>query len=405
MTAESKALVWGSGMIAFAPVACLFFQIVYPKSQLIIVVTTAAFFFLMSSVCAGFAWEMLDPIIGLNGPGSAIIPGVIFQFFFRCGFVAVYHKIEAVIEKTLDQSEQERQERGQRSTSTSNNNTAGGDATHDIVDSAKLKLELNDVSCGLAAGVGFGGMHAVLLYGTLLASEFNDPGDLYQPSCPYFPSLIVSAINCFIFFGLDIVWMFFTFFGMRRRLIFPRGGGTLSDLNFWRRNFGSYFGNTRSGGNFALLWVIIGHFVAAALTTLNSFEYGCTLSLPSLAAVFVVTAYAFWSGVSKIYLPLPHSTQRLTLPASFSYNSRAENALNGDEDEDGDGMAAPPQEATAAAVRPGASPVRRDNTDWEFPGEQPPSNTRGFCGVGGGRNDVADDDRSAEADWDDVGRL
>lgn len=203
------------------------------------------------------------------------------------------------------------------------------------MEAAKLKLELNDVACGLAAGTGFGGMHAILMYGTLLASESADLGVLYQPSCPYLPALIVSAMNCFHFCVLDVFWMLLTFFGMRRRLIFPRGGGTMNEINPWRRTFGHYFGNTRTGGNMALMTVLIGHFLAAGFTTFNQFQYGCAFSLSLVPVVVLVTAYMFWSGVSKIYMPLPNSTQRLTLPASFSYGSRAEDGdFVGMEDED-----------------------------------------------------------------------
>ena len=328
MTADDKALIWGSGLIAFAPVLCLFFQFTFPKSQLIIVFITAAFFFLLSSLIASIAWYILDPLIGLGGAWSALLPGIFFQFVFRCGFVSLYHVIERVIEQSLEKGEQEQE-------------GAADDSSLSPVEVAKLKLELNDAACALAAGTGFGGMHAVILYGTLLASETADLGILYQPSCPYLPSLLVSAIHCFFFIILDVFWMYFTFFGMRRRLIFPRGGGTLSDFNFMRRRFGSYYGNTRTGGNAALLFVLISHTLAAGFTTFNNFQYGCVFSLSLVPAVALITAYTFWSGISGIYMPLEHSTQRLSLPASFSYGSRAdEGAFIGGDDEPpaGEGM-------------------------------------------------------------------
>ena len=263
-------------------------------------------------------WYVLDPLLGLGSAWSALIPGIWFQFVARCGFVALYHKVEAAIELSFAQSEQEGQEDDDNSQATD-------------LGAAKLKLELNDSASGVAAGTGFGGMKAILLFGSLLASESADLGVLYQPSCPYVPSLVTSALNTFIFFFLDIFWMLFTFYGMRRRLIFPRGGGTLNDLNPSRRSFGAYFGNTRAGGNAALLTVLITHALAAGFSTFNSFQYGCVFSLPLLSAVLVVVAYMFWSGISKIYLPEPHSNARLSLPASFSYGSHAD---LGDADED-----------------------------------------------------------------------
>jgi hypothetical protein len=88
LTMTAAALTLGSGLIAFGPFLSLFTLIVYKKAQLVIVVTSAAFFFLLASVAASFAWSIFHAI-GLNGPLSAIVPGVIAQFL-RCGFVAVH---------------------------------------------------------------------------------------------------------------------------------------------------------------------------------------------------------------------------------------------------------------------------------------------------------------------------
>lgn len=330
MSADTVALFWGSAFLGFAPLFCFFFQITYPKSQLIIVFVTAAFFYLLSCLGASVLWYLLDPIIGLGNAWSALIPGIFMQYFGRCAFVGLYHKVEAVIEISIEKTENEQNALARESDPVEAAASANPDATADI-ETAKLKLEMNDVASGLAAGTGFGGMHAILMFGSLLASEATDFGVLYQPSCPLVPSLMVNATNCFLFFFLDILWMLFTFFGMRRRLIFPRGGGTLRDMGpNRRRRFGTYFGNTRSGGNAALLCVLVSHFLAAGATTFNSFENGCAFSLSILPAVTLGVAYLFWAGVSLIYLPLPNSTVRLSLPASFSYGSRAEAMLNGE---------------------------------------------------------------------------
>jgi Aph-1 protein len=401
MTADTVALIWGSGMVAFAPLVCLFFQIAYPKSQLIIVATTSAFFFLLSVLSASVIWYILDPLIGLDSFASSLIPGVVCQFVGRCSFCSLYFKMEHVIEESLEKSEERehartqarrRQQQAQAPGPTTGNGTGPAvvEERSSEVDAAKLRLELNDASCGLTAGIGFGGMHAILLYGTLLASESSDFGALYQPSCPYMPTLIVSALHCFFFFILDLFFMALTFFGMRRRLIFPRGGGALRDLDMntsnaaasptsttiRSRSFGGYFGNTRSGGNMALWWAFLGHFVASGVTTFNGFEYGCMFSLSLLPVVTLVIAWGFWSGVSKIYMPLPHSTERLSLPASFSYGDRAEAALNGDdeEEEDDDG-----DEDTARAVsaRVGAEPQSEDWDDSIPPQEDPRGGIKG----------------------------
>lgn len=315
MSFDSIALVWGSAAVGLAPLACFFFQIVYPKSQLLIVAISAAFFYLLSTVVSGFCWYILDPVIGLSSGWCAIAPAVLCQFFFRVGFVKMYHKVEQAIEQSVAVSEAENQKEGEND---DDNDSQGTD-----VGALKLKLELNDAASGFAAGVGYGGLHAIIFFGSLLASESATTGVLFQPSCPYVPTLVVSALNCCGFFFLDIIWMLFTFFGVRRRVIFPRGGGNLNDMNPRYRQYGAYFGNTRMGGNMALVTVLISHFCAAGFTTFNLYNYGCNFSLPLLAGTVIVVGYLFRAGISKIYKPLPYSNQRLSLPASFSYASHA----------------------------------------------------------------------------------
>lgn len=317
MNLDNTALFWGSAFVGLAPLICFFFQLSFPKPLLIIIFVTAAFFYLLSCLFAASIWYILDPVLGLDSAWTALVPGILAQFIARCAFVALYHRVESVIEVSIERNEQER---------SSNNNSDAVDLSI-----AKLRLELNDVASGVAAGTGFGGMHSILMFGSLLASETADFGVLYQPSCPYLPSLIVSATNSFMFFFLDMFWMLFTFYGMRRRLIFPRGGGTLHDMGpNRRRSFGGYYGNTRTGGNSALLTVLLSHFAAGGFTTFNLFQYGCVFSMTLVPAVLVVVAYLYWSGVSRIYNPLPNSNVRLSLPASFSYGEGG----MGDDDED-----------------------------------------------------------------------
>eukprot|EP00934_Nitzschia_sp_Nitz4_P008572 Nitzschia sp. Nitz4//scaffold15_size197535//182193//183245//NITZ4_001610-RA/size197535-processed-gene-0.35-mRNA-1//1//CDS//3329537811//8562//frame0 len=334
MTADTVALVWGSALIGFAPFLCFFFQITYPKSQLLIIFMTAAFFYLLSCLGASFVWYILDPLIGLGSAWSAIVPGVISQFLARCLFATLYIQVEDRIQASIEKTEQEHELLARQEDPAAAAAAADVDISADL-ESAKLKLALNDSASSLAAGTGFGGMHAIMLFGSLLASETADFGVLYQPSCPYLPSLFVSGINTFLFFFLDLFWMQFTFFGIRRRIIFPRGGGTLRDMGpNRRRSFGAYYGNTRSGGNAALLTVLISHFIASGCTTFNNMQYGCAFSLSLLPVVVLIVAYLFWSGVSKVFLPTPHSNVRLSLPASFSYGSRAEGIMNGDDDDE-----------------------------------------------------------------------
>ena len=302
-TMTELALKIGSALVAFGPLVSIFSMVVYQKSQLVIVVTSSAFFFLLAAVCASLCWRCFYAI-GLRGPLSAMIPGVVFQFLFRCSFVALYHRVEAFIQTSVEKSAQYAQEHDTTMAGPdgASNDTVAMERTEDRSkwnEAAKLRLALNDAACGIAAGVGFGGMHAVMLFGTLLASQVsNSVGILYQQSCPAIPSLAVSAINTFLFFILDMFWMLFTFFGMRRRLICHRGE-TLDDDT----SVGGWFGNSRTGGNVSLLLCLLSHFVSSVFTSANYFDGGCVVSLPVLGGITLLTAYLFWAGVGRIYMP------------------------------------------------------------------------------------------------------
>lgn len=314
-------LIIGCALLAFGPFLSLFGLVFYQKAQLVIVVTSAAFFFLLASLGASFVYFIFDAI-GLGGALTAIIPGVFFQFVARCVFVSLYHRVEHVIQLSLEKHhrEQQREQAIQGSSHHSPSEPATDDSVRalprnpaatagtttnqepklDWAEAARLRLQLNDASCGVAAGVGFGGMHAILLYGTLLASEASHSGGiLYQKSCPDMPALVISAIYAFCFTILDVFWMLFTFFGMRRRLLYHRGEHAEHEV----LSSGGWLGNSRNGGNKALFLCLITHVAAALLTGANYFAYGCRVSLPAVGCVVLVTAYLFWAGVGRIYMP------------------------------------------------------------------------------------------------------
>lgn len=292
------ALIFGCALLAFGPFLSLFFLIVYHKAQLVIVVTTAAFFFLLGSLGASVFWKVFD-VVGLGGPLAAILPGVFLQFISRCMFISLYHKVERVIEVTLHRQREEELASRRNPSDASHRATRRQQEGGDWEESARLRLELNDASCGVAAGVGFGGMHATMVYGTLLASQMtNNVGILYQDSCPAIPSLVVSGLYAFCFSILDIFWMLLSFYGMRRRSMYHRGQ---HDTGF--HAIGGWFGNSRTGGNVALLFALVSHFLTSLFTTADFFKGGCYFSLPAVGGMVLVTAYLFWAGVGRIYMP------------------------------------------------------------------------------------------------------
>ena len=375
------ALFLGSTAIAFSPMAFVFGWIVYPKPPLMIVMTSYALAYVLSATCSSIVYMMLNAIFQFNhnyngissssssnnnndalysdygnifssdGVLAAILPSIFFQFIFRCIFTSLYHNVERVIQISIQRHHQQQQQEEEAvATPTTHQNgtvdsvvgTSNHPTTNDDdhntnhhqhttqsnrIDIAKFTLTLNDGSAAIAAAIGFGGMHALTLYGTLLSSEavHNTTGMLYQNSCPAVPSLVVSAMVTQLFTILQIFWMLFTFFGMRRRLLFHRGGGggggdnndaeetpemvSVDDENDHRTNrrnhrtSGRWLGNRRSGGNYALLLVLLTHTAAAGVTLFHRRTNGCTIVLPTLLGIVLLTAYLFYSSCGRIYLP------------------------------------------------------------------------------------------------------
>lgn len=236
----------------------------------------------------------------------------------------IYLKVERVIEKTVQNHESEENERNQTSRSRSGSRHEGKEEEKDeteVSESSLLRLELNDVSCSVAAGIGFGGMHAVLLYGTLLASEGGRlNGTLYQASCAIMPSLINSAIMAFWFSILDIVWMMVAFYGVRmwenhleyklsqqqgnqnnpqNHTIFTAYNTGAAIMNEWS------FGVGRVSGKSALLFMVVSHLIASLVTTVNILipANGCIVSLPVLAIVSVGIIATSWVFLKDAFLP------------------------------------------------------------------------------------------------------
>lgn len=254
----SPILALGCSLIAFSPTTSLLILIIAKKAQLVIIVTSSAFAYLLSSLLASGIWFVLPGFIR-SSPFFLIPVGVASQFFLRVIYVRGYMKIENLICSLTRQS--------QSSDQTGNEN-------------ALVRLELNDWSCGIASGVGFGGMHAIMLYGTLLSSEFGNLGTLYQPSCPLVPSLVLSAINAFLFSILDIIIMLLTFYGTR----------------LWRRNDPTrFFPNeiNPQKSESILFLVFCFHLFAASLTSFNLMDNGCYFSLPLISLVVLISGFFF----------------------------------------------------------------------------------------------------------------
>jgi uncharacterized membrane protein YgcG len=234
-----------------------------------------------------------------------------------------------------------------------NHNTTTNTNTNTTIvsETEALQLQLNDLSCSLASGVGYATLHALFLYGSLLASEsgesnsYNDAGSyvggggstgyggtLYQNSCSTIPSLLQGAFIAMAFSILDVLWMMVCFYGMRRinnnnnNRSFPssitRGGGRgvgrivlqiLTCHGFDNDDTDSTTSSTTNGYT-ALLFVTITHLLASLVLLPNSYTNGCIISLPCLVVVVIWVMIVLGNIVRKNqFLPVDQQCRISTM--------------------------------------------------------------------------------------------
>lgn len=279
----NNLLIFGCAVLAFSPLCFLFFTLCYSKAHLMIVATTSAFAYLISLLISSLLWL---PFSSYSSVLLLVLPAVVTQQAARCAFVAIYHVVEGAITASINAHERQQQQEQQQQQLTHD-----GDLQQEQHHERNLmRLELNDWSCGIAAGIGFGTMHALMLYGTLLASEASTLGTLYQPSCPQIPSLVNSALNTMLFSFIDILLMLFAFYGMRRRK--------------------SKSHKQRQAGNMTLGTSLLIHSMASFATTANLLHGGCRIALPLLAIVLLIAAAYLQFGIRTArFLPKPQQVR------------------------------------------------------------------------------------------------
>lgn len=228
-------LQWGCALIAFCP-SCAFF-LFRNRPQLYIIALAAAFAWLMSILATGVFWSMVH-ISGENVWPLTIIVAVLMQEAARFIFIHCYRRTEVIIKNSIDYS-------------------------YDM-------LPLNDLSTSLAAGMGFGTMHALMMAGSLIAASGGE-GTLFDDSCPTVPLVLVVSITALAFTILDVIFMILGVVANRKR------------------------------SNHLIAVIVVLHVAAALSTLANTNEYGCVTSLLLVYTVVAISA-ALLMWLSPMFL-------------------------------------------------------------------------------------------------------
>lgn len=407
----SPTLIIGSILIAFGPTFSLLLLLISSKPQLVILAICAAFAYLLSALASSLLWLVVTS--AFVGPSSGnvgttvlaiSVTGVACQMMLRCSFVTGYFNIETVIRGSVSKHEGEvataannyaaagyttssttndgngsnangttaasngsapTANDGSRDEHTTNNHgTTTTNTTTTVSETMALQLQLNDLSCSLASGVGYAILHSLFLYGTLLASEggesnsYDDGGSyvggggstgyggtLYQDSCGAIPSLFHGAIIAMCFSTLDVCWMMLCFYGMRRIIriqqrqsrsrqqqygnnrSFPPSrtregvgvGRSILLRTLTCHGFDNDDTDSTTSGYTALLFVTITHLLASLVLTFNSYTNGCVISLPCLAMVVLWVMAVLCNIVRKDqFLPVDQKSRIMTMRQTTS---------------------------------------------------------------------------------------
>ena len=176
--------VVGNGLVAFGPVSAIAFFLVGQRSHLSILAVVAAFFWLIAAMFCAILWVAVPP---LKGEFSWIIPsGVVIHEIFRWVFYYLYQRSEGAIKRAL----------------------SGGVSKHE--------MPLRDLSSALSAGVGYGLMESIILYGSVLEHGFGK-GTLYNQACHSVSVFTAGAYSTCLISLMQVAWMILAFNGYRNR--------------------------------------------------------------------------------------------------------------------------------------------------------------------------------------------
>ena len=230
----------GAALIVFSPSIAVVVLLLAKRAQLMILTILAAFVWLVAVLGAALLWRMMPEAARTAWPLVATI-GVLVQESGRMALVNLYRRTEKLLIAASAAGEES--------------------ATATAVSGVAVSFPLNDWSSSLAAGVGFGTMHAIIMFGSVLAAS-EGPATLYEDSCVGVPMLLLYAVLALAFLMLDIMLMCILFHADRR--------------------------GDRLMQGFAILL----HLAASFATLANQMEAGCAVSLPIVVIVLLVAVLA-----------------------------------------------------------------------------------------------------------------
>jgi anterior pharynx defective protein 1 len=215
------------GLTAFAygPSTALFLTVVAPRSQLVLLTVTSAFTELIALLLTGLLW-WLSPVFQ-EMDWLTVVVGVVLQEGARLLYLVGYTRGDRRIKGMVAHS------------------------------------PLTDFSSMIAAGLGFGLMYTLIMYGGVLQASLL-PGDYFLDQCPLLSGFVVTALLALLFQMLNSAL-------------------TVLMLDALRRHEAR-----RPEALPRLAMVLVAHLGASVASLANSSSLGCNVGMPAATGVVLL---------------------------------------------------------------------------------------------------------------------
>jgi hypothetical protein len=148
----------GCALLGFSPPIIMTSQIVFKRPVLTVIAVIAAAFWLLSCLATALVWIVVPVFKGKVY--LSLIVGTLFQEVTRALLMRSYGWLAEIVNREKSKS--------------------------------VSSLHLNQAASAIAAGVGFGCMHILVVYGSLLGASISR-ATLFVDTCPSLPLILVSG--------------------------------------------------------------------------------------------------------------------------------------------------------------------------------------------------------------------
>jgi gamma-secretase subunit APH-1 len=196
----SFVILWGCLFLAYGPSVALLLTFISKRSALLVLSVFSAFVWLLSILLTSLFWLVAPPALQ-RAHLYAIVISVIIQELMRYALLYLYTRVIDVAE-AMDRKKRDR--------------ILARVLSGKLVRKPKREAQLsNDFDAAIGAGVGYGLMHTVMMYGGVISAS-SDLQGWYRSQCPALNAFAASAATALLYNILHIPLMIIALDAFRR---------------------------------------------------------------------------------------------------------------------------------------------------------------------------------------------